>query len=67
MKQHYYTNILFCINKCLWRSNLALEPRTSEMYSKQHYVINYIGLLQQVGFCLQVFRFPPSIKPTAMI
>jgi len=35
--------------------------------SVQHYVIKLVGDLRQVGGFLQVLRFPPPIKLTAMI
>ena len=38
-----------------------------EMYSIQHYVIKFVSDLRQVGGFLQVLRFPPPIKLTAMI
>jgi hypothetical protein len=33
-----------------------------EVYSIQHYVVNYVSNLRQVGGFLLVFRFPPPIK-----
>ena len=35
--------------------------------SIQHYVIKFVSDLLQVGGFLQVLRFPPSIKLTALI
>jgi hypothetical protein len=43
------------------------ESRSSEVCSIQHYVINFVSDLRQVGGFLQVFRFPPPIKLTARI
>jgi len=37
------------------------------VHSKQHYMIKFVGDLQQVGGFLWVLRFPPSIKLTATI
>jgi hypothetical protein len=44
-----------------------LEPRSGEAYSKQHYVIKFGSDLRQVGGFLRVVRFPPPIKPVAVI
>ena len=40
------------------------EPRTGEVLSIQHYVIQFVSDLRQVGGFL---RFPPPIKLTAML
>jgi len=40
------------------------EPRTGEVYSIEHYVIQFVSGLRQVGGFL---RFPPPIKLTAML
>ena len=38
-----------------------------EVYSTQHYVIMFVGHLQQVGGFLRMFRFHLPIKQTATI
>jgi hypothetical protein len=43
------------------------ESRTGEVYSIQHYVIQFVSDLRQVGGFLRVLRFPLSIKLTATI
>jgi len=48
--------------KCV-RSN----PAHDKEYSIQHYVIKFVGDLQQVGDFRWVLRFPPPIKLTATI
>jgi hypothetical protein len=48
-------------------SSCEFEPSSGEVYSIQHYVIKFVSDLQQVGGFLQVLRFPPPIKLTAMI
>jgi hypothetical protein len=42
-------------------------PAHGEVYSMQQYVIKFVGDLLQVGGFLQVLRFPPPIKLTAMM
>ena len=42
-------------------------PRLGEVYSIQHYVINFISDFRQVGGFLWVLRFPPPIELTATI
>jgi hypothetical protein len=46
---------------------VSLNPADGEVYSIQHYVINFVSDLRQVGGFLCVFRFPSPIKLTAMI
>ena len=46
---------------------VSSNPVYGEVYSIQHYVIKFFSDLRQVGGFLQVVRFPPPIKPTAMI
>jgi hypothetical protein len=41
---------------------LSLNPAHGEVYSIQHYVINFVRELLQVGGFLMVLRFPPQIK-----
>ena len=43
------------------------ESHPGGVYSIQHYVIKFVGDLQQVGGFLLVFRLPPPIKLTATI
>jgi hypothetical protein len=43
------------------------KSKSGEVYSIQHYVIKFVGDLQQVSGFLQILWFPPPIKPTAMI
>ena len=38
-----------------------------EVHSIQHYVIKFVSDLRQVGGILQILRFPPLLKRTAMI
>jgi hypothetical protein len=45
----------------------SLNPVDGEVYSIQHYVINFVSDLQQVCGFLRVLRFPPPIKLTATI
>ena len=42
-------------------------PAHAEVYSTHHYVIKFVSDLQHVCGFLQVLRFPPQIKLTAMI
>ena len=46
---------------------LSLNPAHDEAYSIQHYVINIVKDLWQVGGFLRVLQFPPPIKLTATI
>ena len=41
------------------------KPRSWQVYSIQHYVINFVSDLLQVGGFLRVLCFPPPIKLTA--
>ena len=41
---------------------LSLNPAHGEVYSIQHYVINFVRELLQVGGFLMVLQFPPQIK-----
>jgi hypothetical protein len=41
---------------------VSLNPVHGEMYSIQHYVIDFVSILQQVGGFLWVPPFPPPIK-----
>ena len=43
------------------------NPAHGEVYSMQHYMIQFVSDLRQVGGFLGVIWFPPSIKLTAMI
>ena len=42
-------------------------PAHDKVYSIQHYVINFVSDLQQVGNFLRVLPFPPPIKLAATI
>ena len=42
-------------------------PLHDEVYSLQHYVINFVSDLRQVGGFLRALRFPPPIRLTATI
>jgi len=42
-------------------------PPHGDVYSLQHYVIQFVSDLRQVGGFLQVLWFPPPIKLTATI
>ena len=46
---------------------VSSNPIHGEVYSIQHYVIKFVSDLRQVGGFLRVFRFPPTIKLTAML
>jgi hypothetical protein len=46
---------------------VSLNPAHSEMYLIQHYVIEFVSDLRQVGVFFRVLRFPPPIKLTATI
>jgi hypothetical protein len=46
---------------------VSSNPVHGEVYSIQHYVIKFVSDLRQIGGFLQVLRFPPPIKLTAMI
>jgi hypothetical protein len=43
------------------------ESAVINVNNYQHYVIKFVSDLRQVGGFLQVLRFPPQIKLTAMI
>jgi hypothetical protein len=46
---------------------MSSNPAHGEVYSIQHYVINFVNDLQQVSGFLWVLQFPPPIKLTATI
>ena len=46
---------------------VSSNPAHGEVYSMQHYVIQFVSDLRQVGGFLRVLRFPPPIKLTATI
>jgi hypothetical protein len=46
---------------------VSSNPVHGKVYSIQHYVIKFVSDLRQIGGFLQVLRFPPPIKLTAMI
>ena len=46
---------------------VSLNPIHGEVYSIQNCVIKFVSDLRQIGGFLQVLRFPPPIKLTAMI
>ena len=43
------------------------NPGHGEVYSIQHYVIKLVSYLPDVGWCLLVLRFSPSIQLTTTI
>ena len=43
------------------------NPVHGEVYSIQHYVIEFVGDLRQVGGLHRVLGFPPPIKQTITI
>jgi hypothetical protein len=51
----------------LTSSVVMIAPLVSSNSSIQHYVIKFVRGFQQVDCILQVLRFPPPIKLTAMI
>ena len=46
---------------------VSLNPAHGEVYTIQHYVINFVSELQQVSGFHHVLWFPPPIKMTAEI
>ena len=46
---------------------VSTNPVYGEVYSIQHYVIKFVSDLRQVGYFLQILRFPPPIKLTVTI
>jgi hypothetical protein len=46
---------------------VSWNPTHGEVYSIQHYVINFVSDLRHVVVFLPVLRFPPLIKLTATI
>ena len=48
------------------RQKRLFESRSGEVYSIQHYVIQFVSDLWQIGGFLRVPRFPPPIKLTAI-
>jgi hypothetical protein len=44
-----------------------VESRSWEVYSIQYYVIKFVSDSRQVDGFIQLFRFPPPNKLTAMI
>jgi hypothetical protein len=46
---------------------VSWNPVHGEVYSIQHYVMNFASDLLQVGGFLRVLRFPPPIKLTVTI
>jgi len=46
---------------------LIRSPAHGEVYSIQHYVIQFVSDFRQVGGFLRVLRFPPPINLTATI
>ena len=46
---------------------VSSRPVHGEVYQIQHYVINFVSDLRQVGGFLLILRFPPPIKLTATI
>ena len=55
----------------VWLQDVQSVPITTkvdgEVYSIQHYVIQFVSDLRQVGRFLRVLLFPPPIKLTATI
>ena len=47
--------------------HLSCEFESRSVRGVQHYVIQFVSDLRQVGGFLRVLRFPPSIKLTATI
>ena len=54
-------------NQLITNKVVSSNPIHGEVYSTQHYVIKFVSDLRQVDGFLQVLRFPPPIKLTAMI
>jgi hypothetical protein len=49
------------------QSRFVFESCSGEVYSIQHYVINFVSDLRQVQYFFRVLRFPPPIKLTVTI
>jgi hypothetical protein len=61
------TIICFCSLWVLSKRNFFSEFRSGEVYSIQHYVIQFFGDFRQVDGFVRVLRFPPPIKLTTTI
>jgi hypothetical protein len=46
---------------------MSSNAARGEMYSMQHYALEFFNVLRQVGGFLWVLQFPRPIKLTAMI
>jgi hypothetical protein len=46
---------------------VSSNPTHGEVFLIQHQVIKFVSDLRQIGGCLRVLWFPPSIKLTATI
>jgi hypothetical protein len=65
--RHDIAEILLKVALSTIKIKSNIESRSGEVYSIQHYVIKFVGDLQQVDGFLQVLRFPPPIKLIATI
>jgi len=54
----------FLYNLPITTKAVSSNPAHGEVYSIQHYVINFVSDLRQVNGFLWVLRFPPLIKLT---
>jgi len=58
---------IICAISLITTEVLSLNPVHSEVYSIQHYVIEFVSNLRQVRGFLWILRFPPPRKLTATI
>jgi hypothetical protein len=56
-----------CTTSAYHNQSCELESCSGEVYSIQHFVIEFVSDLRQVCGFLLVLRFPPPIKLTATI
>jgi hypothetical protein len=56
-----------CAKSACHHKRYEVDPVHGEAYSIQHYVIQFVRDLRQVGSFLRILWFPPPIKQTATI
>jgi hypothetical protein len=59
--------IVWSLDLQLPMQSVHITTNSGEVYSIQHYVIQFVSTLRQVGGFLWVLRFPPPIKLNATI
>jgi hypothetical protein len=57
----------FTTNCAISANKVSSNQAHGEVYSIQHDVITFVSALRDIGDFLQILRFPPPIKLTAMI